>query len=70
VVTSGPTDALVFGGTGAPVGMFLITGSGWKLALFFVESMLPMLIGPWMLSPLKTKDTLDDGCVQSDPWKI
>src|SRR3954451_4029479 len=50
--------------------MFLITGSGWIWALLNVESNLPMLIGPWMLTPFFTNVIADEGCVHSEPWKI
>src|SRR3954452_23323188 len=39
-----PTVAPEFGGSGAPGGMFLITGSGLNVALLNVASKLPMLI--------------------------
>ena len=65
-----PTVAPEFGGSGAPTGMFLITGSGLKVALLNVASNLPMLIGPSTVTPFFTNVIDDEGCVQRDPWKI
>src|SRR6266516_3289711 len=70
VTVIAPIDALVFGGMGAPVGMFLITGSGLNDALLKVASKLPMLIGPSTVTPFFTNVICEDGCVQSDPWKV
>src|SRR3954451_15203812 len=67
---SGEIEALTFGGTGAPTGMFLITGSGWNAALLNVASNDPIAIGPWMLTPFFTNDIDDEGCVQKDPWYV
>src|SRR5258705_827722 len=67
---SGPMVTPVFGGIGAPVGMFLITGSGLNCALLNVASKLPMLIGPSTVTPFFTNVIVDDGCVQSEPWKV
>ena len=70
-----PMETLVFGGTGAPTGMFLITGSGLKVALLNVASNLPMLIGPSTMTPFFTKVIEDDGWVQRvdnslDQWQL
>ena len=62
--------ALVFGGIGAPVGMFLITGSGLNDALLKVASKLPMLIGPSIVTPFFTNVSVDEGCNQSEPWNV
>ena len=70
VSVSGPTVIPVFGGIGAPVGMFLITGSGWNDALLNVASKLPMLIGPSTVTPFFTNVIVEDGCVHSEPWKV
>src|SRR5438067_3533169 len=50
--------------------MFLITGSGMKVALLNVASMLPTLIGPSTMSVFFTNATVELGCVHSDPWKV
>ena len=60
----------MFGGIGAPTGMFLITGSGMSVALLNEESKLPMLIGPSIVTPFFTKVIAAVGCVQSDPWNV
>src|SRR5258707_4794383 len=65
-----PTVAPEFGGSGAPGGMFLITGSGLKSALLNEASNLPMQIGPSTVTPFFTNVIDDDGCVQSDPWNV
>ena len=65
-----PTVAPEFGGSGAPGGMFLITGSGLKVALLNDASNLPMLIGPSTVTPFFTNVIDDEGCVQSEPWKV
>jgi hypothetical protein len=65
-----PTVAPEFGGSGAPGGMFLITGSGLKVALLNEASNLPTLIGPSIVTPFFTNVIDDDGCVQIDPWKV
>src|SRR5437667_7430108 len=70
VTVIAPIDALVFGGIGAPVGMFLITGSGLNAALLKVASKLPMLIGPSTVTPFFTNVMCAVGCVQSEPWKV
>src|SRR6266849_6004944 len=70
VIVIVPTVAPEFGGSGAPTGMFLITGSGLNVALLNVASNLPMLIGPSTMRPVFTKVIDDDGCVQREPWKI
>src|SRR3954467_13281123 len=67
---SGPTFALTFGGTGAPMGMFLITGSGSIVALLNVASKLPSAIGPWTSTPFLTNVMPPVGCVHSDPWNF
>src|SRR5262249_2139531 len=36
-----------FGGSGAPTGMFLMTGSGFNVGSFAPIVIVPMLIGPW-----------------------
>src|ERR1700675_3338022 len=65
-----PTVAPEFGGSGAPTGMFLITGSGLNTALLNVASNLPMLIGPSTVTPFFTNVIDDEGWVQSDPWNV
>src|SRR3954463_15988438 len=65
-----PTVAPEFGGSGAPGGMFLITGSGLNVALLNEASNLPMQIGPSTVTPFFTKVIDDEGCVQSDPWNV
>src|SRR5207247_4959680 len=70
VTVIAPIVALVFGGIGAPVGMFLITGSGLNAALLKVASKLPILIGPSIVTPFFTNVICGDGCVQSDPLKV
>src|SRR3954452_11923677 len=67
---SGEIEALTFGGTGAPTGMFLITGSGRNVALLNDASNEPIAIGPWRLTPFFTKLMPDDGCVQKEPWYV
>ena len=67
---SQPIDADVFGGIGAPTGMFLITGSGISVALLNDASNVPMLIGPSTVTPFYTKVIDAVGCVQSDPWNV
>ena len=52
---------LVFGGIGAPTGMFLITGSGSITVLFRLEEMLPTLIGPWIVVLFDVKETDESG---------
>src|SRR4051794_31511248 len=66
---SGPSVTPVLGGSGAPTGMFLITGSGMRFALFAL-SIEPTLIGPSIVLLLPRIDTPAAGCVQSDPWKL
>src|SRR5437867_3705200 len=68
--TSGPIDALVFGGIGAPTGMLTITGIGLKLALLNVASNFPTLSGPSTVTPFFTNVMAEDGCDQSDPWNV
>src|SRR3954453_11047361 len=58
-----------FGGTGAPAGIDLITGSGSKFALFDPAVIEPTLIGPWMCVVFLTIDIEELGWHQSDPWK-
>ena len=58
-----PTVAPVLGGTGAPIGMFVITGIGWNVALLKLESNVPTAIGPSTLTPFLMKSTLPVGCV-------
>src|SRR6266568_255487 len=70
VIVMAPTVAPEFGGSGAPTGMFLITGSGLKTALLNVASKLPTLIGPSTVTPFLTKVIVDEGCDQRDPWKV
>lgn len=60
--------APAFGGRGAPSGVFWMIGNGMSCALFKVESKVPMLIGPSMMTPFLSKVTLAFGCVQSEPW--
>src|SRR5438093_1238173 len=62
--------APVFGGSGAPVGMFVISGSGLNEALLKVASKPPMLIGPSIVTPFFTNVMIDDGSVHSEPWKV
>ena len=57
----------MFGGSGAPTGMFVITGSGMNDALLNELSNLPMLIGPSIVTPFFTNVIVDDGWLQSDP---
>src|SRR3954454_19642045 len=66
---SGPSVTPVFGGSGAPTGMFLITGSGFRCALFALF-IVPTLIGPSIVALLPAIETPALGCVQSDPWKV
>ena len=69
-MTMVPTEAPVFGGSGAPTGMFVITGSGMNDALLNELSNLPMLIGPSIVTPFFTNVIVDDGWLQSDPWYV
>src|SRR6266545_2380386 len=70
VIVIESTVAPVFGGIGAPTGMFLITGSGMNTALLKVLSNLPMLIGPSTVTPFLMKVIDDEGWHQSEPWKV
>src|SRR2546423_9669962 len=65
-----PTEAPVFGGSGAPTGMFVITGNGMNDALLNELSNLPMLIGPSTVTPFFTNVIVDEGWLQSDPWNV
>src|SRR5207248_1392562 len=65
-----PTVAPVLGGTGAPIGMFVITGIGWNVALLKLESNVPTAMGPSTLTPFLMKSTLPVGCVHIEPWKL
>jgi DNA-binding NarL/FixJ family response regulator len=69
VEISGPSVTPVLGGSGAPTGMFLITGSGFRSTLFWLD-IVPMLIGPSITQLLPRIETVVAGCVHSDPWKI
>src|SRR6266566_4070987 len=60
----------VLGGIGAPIGMFVIVGSGLMDALLNVESSLPTLIGPLTVTPFFWNVIDELGCVQSEPWKV
>src|SRR4051812_10905082 len=60
----------VFGGTGAPIGMFLITGNALNDALLKVASNLPTLIGPPTVTPFLRKLMAEDGCAHRDPWNV
>src|SRR5215467_8373309 len=51
VIVSVPSDAPVFGGNGAPTGMFVISGRGMNVALLKLASKLPRLIGPSTVTP-------------------
>src|SRR5689334_16232910 len=64
------SDAPVFGGSGAPTGMFLITGSGMNVALLKLASKLPIDIGPSTVTPFFTKLMPELGCVHIEPWKV
>src|SRR5690349_9893100 len=64
-----PIEAPMFGGTGAPSGMFTMCGSGLNVALLNVTSNFPIVNGPSTVSPFFTKVIEDDGCVHSEPWK-
>src|SRR3954471_9965799 len=66
---SGPSVTPVFGGSGAPTGMFLITGSGMRFALFALF-IVPTLIGPSIVALFPGIETPEPGCVQSEPWKV
>src|SRR5579862_718065 len=70
VIVSGPTVAPVFGGSGAPTGMFLITGKGLSEALFVARLIVPRLIGPSTVAEFPLSRAPELGCVQSEPWKI
>src|SRR6267154_4563293 len=70
VIVNVPTDAPVLGGSGAPTGMFVMTGSGMNAALLNELSNLPMLIGPSTVTPFFTNVIVDDGCDQSEPWNV
>src|SRR4051812_15223435 len=68
---SGPTFALTFGGTGAPVGMFLITGSGLKAKLLPLMFIAPTLIGPWICGPpCPVRKKVELGRHQRDPCQM
>ena len=56
-----PIDAPVFGGIGAPTGMFLITGSGLNTALLNHASKLPTLIGPFDGDAVRHEGHRDEG---------
>ena len=60
----------VFGGSGAPTGMFLITGSGLNVALLKLASNLPMAHRPLDRDAVLHERHRRRGCVQSEPWKV
>src|SRR5579864_5851792 len=67
-IVIGSIDTPAFGGTGAPTGMFWMTGSGLSAGLLARMLMLPMLIGPWTVVLLPEKLIPALGWVKSEPW--
>src|SRR4051794_6484583 len=49
--------------------MFLITGSGFRFALFALF-IVPTLIGPSIVALFPAIATPAAGCVQSEPWNV
>ena len=61
---------LTFGGTGAPSGMFVITGNGLNVKPFLLIANDPVESGPMMMYVLPAKLIWDDVCVHIEPMKV
>src|SRR5438067_2120355 len=60
----------MFGGSGAPVGMFLITGSGCRTGVLPMRLIAPMLSGPCRLTLLPPTESVEFGWHQKEPWNL
>src|SRR6476646_917303 len=69
-MVSEPIVTPVFGGSGAPGGMFVIRGSGLNTALLNVASKPPIEIGPSIVTPFFTNVSVEVGSIQREPWKV